>query len=152
MEESLRWLLANGKTKEAERIIRKAAKMNGKNFDKVIEEAASKARELTKFIPQNNKASSPMETNGGTTALPNGTEKSGNTVSTDIIYTNDEQKEDITMTTASQRYNVTTIFRHKRILLNSLIVWYLWYVSFYPDMCKNNCLLAPLTKLEEENV
>ena len=37
MDESLRWLLANGKNKEAEKVIRRMARVNKRNGDKIVE-------------------------------------------------------------------------------------------------------------------
>ena len=46
MDESVRWLLANGKYKEAHRILKKAARWNKKNYTEVIEQARLKAIEM----------------------------------------------------------------------------------------------------------
>lgn len=127
LEESLRWLLANGKTKEAERIIRKAAKMNGKDFDKVIQAASKKAKELqmTAVVPKHDVPGDeilpmiPIE-GLGINGVPSENREYPVSPTGDHGIQASEKKP--------EQYNTLTIFKHKRILLNSLIIWYTWYV------------------------
>ncbi|XP_069138045.1 solute carrier family 22 member 6-B-like [Argopecten irradians] len=109
LEESLRWLLANGKKKRAERIIRMAAKMNGKDYESVIKAASAKAREMETFLKSND----------------NGTVDSSTSKEESMVDGYKEGK-DVLGKTKPEKYNTLTIFRHKRILLNSLIIWYTW--------------------------
>ncbi|XP_069138044.1 solute carrier family 22 member 21-like [Argopecten irradians] len=109
MEESLRWLLANGKKKRAERIIRMAAKMNGKDYESVIAAASTKAQEMKTFLKSND----------------NGTGDSPTSKEENMVDSNNEGK-DVLGETTPEKYNALTIFKHKRILFNSLILWYAW--------------------------
>ncbi|XP_021368677.1 organic cation transporter protein-like [Mizuhopecten yessoensis] len=110
LEESLRWLLANGKKERAEKIIRMAARMNGKDFDSVINAASTKANEMEAFLAK--PASIPPEENSLTAEMD-----IQNNSNDDKIIHNDRKPE---------KYNALTIFKHKRILFNSLILWYTW--------------------------
>ncbi|XP_069136847.1 organic cation transporter protein-like [Argopecten irradians] len=105
LDESVRWLLANGKTKQAEKIIRKAAKMNGKNFNDVIQAATIQ-----------------------TSVNQNGAEKKLSTIAGNKDNVS-KDKEQVVAPVPIKRYNVITIFRHKIILINSLILWFTWFVD-----------------------
>ncbi|XP_021368680.1 organic cation transporter protein-like [Mizuhopecten yessoensis] len=113
LEESLRWLLANGKKERAEKIIRMAARMNGKDFDSVIKAASTKANEMEAFLAK--PASIPPEENSLTAEMD-----IINNSNDDKIIHNDRKPE---------KYNALTIFKHKRILFNSLIIWYTWTIN-----------------------
>ncbi|XP_060085902.1 solute carrier family 22 member 4-like [Ylistrum balloti] len=105
LEESLRWLLANNKKDQAEKIIRMAARMNGKDFNSVIKAASTKAKEMETFLSNN--------------ITPTVT-----TPTSEACMQNNS-KDDL-KPTKPEKYNAFTIFKHKRILLNSLIIWYTW--------------------------
>ncbi|XP_021368562.1 solute carrier family 22 member 8-like [Mizuhopecten yessoensis] len=133
MDESVRWLLANGKIKQAERNIRKAAKMNGKDFDEVIKAATIRdSKEMEVLVPVNNTLPSKKEDDIYTNQ--NGAEHIGTNDSskeddiTDDVELNHREKP-TGVTATVKRYNITTIFRHKIILFNSLILWYMWLVN-----------------------
>ncbi|KAK3096707.1 hypothetical protein FSP39_002592 [Pinctada imbricata] len=116
-DESIRWLLANGKTKEAERIIRKAARWNKLDFDDVIRR--SKAKPLK--------------------------EESEKLVSEDIVLQNYEMKDnesgpektkeingDISYKDGSMQikaYTVIDIFKNRHVLLISLICSFAWITN-----------------------
>ncbi|KAK3106458.1 hypothetical protein FSP39_020435 [Pinctada imbricata] len=106
-EDSLRWLLINNKIKEAERIVRKAAKMNGLNYDDVIKKVEERKKEKNKIM---------LEEMVVYNELTREEDRKN-----DIIMEL-ETKEDYQV----QHYNATHIFREKRIFLNSLVVWIAW--------------------------
>ncbi|XP_069138043.1 organic anion transporter 3-like [Argopecten irradians] len=132
MEESVRWLLANGRIKQAERIIRKAAKMNGKDYDEVIKVAKSKStkeKEIEVVVPgdcDNDKTTMEISRheNGAKYALIENHSETTKDCE-DISY----EKEQPSTPAVIKRYNVVTIFRHKVIFLNSMILWYTWLVN-----------------------
>ncbi|XP_060085901.1 organic cation transporter protein-like [Ylistrum balloti] len=133
MDESVRWLLANGKQKDAERVVRKAAKLNGKNFDDVIKAATVKSpKEMTALIPGENHVS--HDKKNDIPILLNGAEPDvikevgiGTGLNEDVEISHGGERADFAA--PIKRYNVITIFRHKVILFNSLILWYTWLVN-----------------------
>ncbi|XP_033751011.1 solute carrier family 22 member 5-like [Pecten maximus] len=135
MDESVRWLLANGRIKHAERIIRKAAKMNGKNFDDVIKAATiQSSKEMEVFVPKKDTLDLSLKKEEDILINKNGAEYTAMKDSSEIANNEVElgfpQGEEQSVVPAPiKRYNVTTIFRHKVILFNSLILWYTWLVN-----------------------
>ncbi|XP_060085889.1 organic cation transporter protein-like [Ylistrum balloti] len=129
MDESLRWLLANGKMKEAERIIRKAAKLNEKNFNDVIKAATIKnSNETAALVPTETSMSSNEEeilTKLDDAELKGISDSAKETKVTDAVEVGRGREDAAPI----KHYNIITIFRHKVILFNSLILWYTWLVS-----------------------
>ncbi|OPL20443.1 hypothetical protein AM593_01425, partial [Mytilus galloprovincialis] len=104
LDESLRWLLANGKTKQAMKIIKKAASWNNQSFESVMESVKKKqpltSMELviqTPEKPESNGDHQPLEGNG--TA---------------------EVKQKV------HKYSAFTILKHKKILIVSVLLWVIW--------------------------
>lgn len=104
LDESLRWLLANGKTKQAMKIIKKAASWNNQSFESVMESIKKKqpltSMELviqTPEKPESNGDHQPLEGNG--TA---------------------EVKQKV------HKYSAFTILKHKKILIVSVLLWVIW--------------------------
>ncbi|GFN92057.1 organic cation transporter-like protein [Plakobranchus ocellatus] len=93
MDESLRWLMANRKTEEARKVIKRIARVN-KTDNKILEEMQSLATQVT-----------------------NAASKGASTPS---------QACDIE---GSHRLSIIDLFRVWRLLLNSLCMWFAWYVT-----------------------
>ncbi|WAR12739.1 OCTL-like protein [Mya arenaria] len=108
LDESLRWVIANGKLDHAKRIVKNACKWNHKNYEDVLrqiglDESEDETQELT-------------HENGAT-------ETNGKLVKTSTI--GNKIKEEM----AVEQLNVTVIFRHKGIRNVSFIIWYTWMVD-----------------------
>ncbi|XP_061192875.1 organic cation transporter protein-like [Saccostrea echinata] len=104
-DESLRWLMANGHLEEAEKVVRKAAKMNKKDFDKVISEAKAKTIELENL---------------------NGGKKEIEKVSTDpevLIETYNPRNTEV------KKYGMFAILKDRVVLINSGIIWLTWLTN-----------------------
>ncbi|XP_033749213.1 solute carrier family 22 member 15-like [Pecten maximus] len=99
--------------KKLRKIIRMAARMNGKDFDSVISAASVKAREMETFLTKSN-GNPPAET--------------ASTPETSMVE-NSKDGTKVQGDKKPEKYNALTIFKHKRILLNSLIIWYTWITN-----------------------
>lgn len=107
LDESLRWLLANGKTKQAMKIIKKAASWNNQSFESVMESVKKKqpltSMELVIQPPEKQESNGdhqPCEVNGTT-----------------------EVKQKV------NKYSAFTILKHKKILLVSVLLWVIWITN-----------------------
>ena len=107
LDESVRWLFANGNDEEAHRIIKKAARANKKSYNEVITRASNKYIELEglaqKGIMQTDSKNGELNDNSCEPAL--------------VLSSSD-----------IRRYTALTILNDRRILINSLILWFVWYV------------------------
>jgi len=102
LDESLRWLVANGKHKETENRIRKAAKINKTDYNTVVENI-----EVSKEINVIHNKNMDEEEDSG------------------VVLTVDyEGKSEV------ERYTVFTVLKHRRILMVSVVLWIAWY-DFY---------------------
>ena len=114
VDESVRWLLANGRYKEAEKTIRKMARWNKLDYDDVIKRASLKSKEkvpLNKDDNFNNAKRTEVEMqalNGGNTT-ENGVKPS---ISGEV-----------------EIYTVIDIFRNWHVLVISLICAFTWYAA-----------------------
>ncbi|XP_048736820.2 organic anion transporter 3-like [Ostrea edulis] len=110
-EESIRWLFINGKTDQAERILRKAAKWNKVNFDDVI----SNTEEEYKLTKTDIETASKTFTSYG----KDGRNRAG-ARNENLNKENDFKVE---------HYTILTIFRSKSVLKNSIIMWFTWLTN-----------------------
>ncbi|XP_062595358.1 organic cation transporter protein-like [Saccostrea cucullata] len=98
-DESLRWLVANGKKKEADRVIRKVAKWNKISYEELSKMVERKMAQ-TKTIPEQQ---------------------------TDDEKTVEESHE--SDSPLVEKYSIITILRNKTILAISLIMWFTWVTN-----------------------
>ena len=104
-DESLRWLMANGRLDEAEKVVRKAAKMNKQlSFESVISKVKAKMEEL-ESLKEDKVVVDKISTNPDIT----------------IVAYNPKNTE-------VKKYSMTDILRDRLILTNSVIIWFLWLI------------------------
>ena len=106
--------MANKRYKDAESVIRKAAKMNGKDYKMVIEKAAERERELQSMLLKNKPE------------VTKRLDDDGNFVDNPDVVQESAKLEKASTNVKAEKYNVLTIFRHKIILKNSCVMWYAW--------------------------
>lgn len=99
LDESLRWLVANGKHKEIENQIRKAAKINNTDYNTVVENI-----QVSKEINVIHNKNMDEEEDRGV-----------------VLTVDNEGKAEV------QRYTVFTVLKHRRILIVSVVLWIAWY-------------------------
>jgi hypothetical protein len=99
LDESLRWLVANGKHKEIENQIRKAAKLNNTDYNTVVENIQV-SKEINVIHNKN------MD------------EEEDSRV---VLTVDNEGKAEV------QKYTVFTVLKHRRILMVSVVLWIAWY-------------------------
>ncbi|XP_061190791.1 organic cation transporter protein-like [Saccostrea echinata] len=107
LQESPRWLVANGRYEETKQWIKRAAKWNKIDPSNLIEEFDSELQssELQVLVDGNTELTKP-EVNG---------EEAG--------------KRRMDSYRKEEKLSVLDIFRHKHILLTSMIVWVVWFVN-----------------------
>lgn len=107
LDESLRWLVANGKTGDAEKVVRRAARWNNVNPEdsvKVLLQTKHNLREIE------------------ITLLTH--DKTLNSEEMQHLYHLDSKA--VREVGKVERYNVFTIVKHKTILKFSVILWITW--------------------------
>ncbi|XP_071100668.1 solute carrier family 22 member 3-like [Haliotis cracherodii] len=159
LDETLRWLMANGKTKEVERILKKAAKINNVPIDDVM--ASHRYSEVKVALSASDKATLDIEQLGN--GIANGTQNTvvevtvhdctdanengmdvtvENEAKTALLNAQNENSvvaqagetngdEDNTGVThkSTKKYNLLDILKNRMIFKNALIVWYCWVVD-----------------------
>ncbi|KAK3098694.1 hypothetical protein FSP39_022115 [Pinctada imbricata] len=122
-EESIRWLLINNKLKEAERIVRKAARWNNVKYDDVIKEVEKMRAE--KILMENNVGNDGSQEESFIQNNSNNDSQSKPFHEQDSMNKNGTGKIGYEV----EHLNATHIFREKRILINSLILWFTWITN-----------------------
>lgn len=105
LDESLRWLIANGKRKKARILIRKAARINKVDIDDLIDQQQKATAHGEQITYVDRTQSSEVESVGfhvETTSEPD--------------------------TTLSMKLSPLHILKNRHLLVTSLIMWYTWYV------------------------
>ncbi|KAK3094450.1 hypothetical protein FSP39_001873 [Pinctada imbricata] len=110
LDESLRWLVANKRYKEAANNIRKAAKWNKKDAEKILPLLYTKNQESDPL----NEADKEDNAYTKVKTKPNFSE----------VHSKEGMKQD-----SSNRYTMMDILRNKILLRNSIILWYTWLVN-----------------------
>lgn len=111
----------NGRVKEAERIVRKAARWNNVSYEEVITKASLKAAE-TKTLLYNG-ADKMADTWGrGQRETGEVMELNGIPVTPETQTVQEKESKDYSV----ERYNIITVLRTRRLCVNSMIIWFSW--------------------------
>lgn len=111
----------NGRVKEAERIVRKAARWNNVSYEEVIAKASLKAAE-TKTLLYN--GTDKMADTWGRDQRETGEvmELNGIPVTPETQTVQEKESKDYSV----ERYNIITVLRTRRLCVNSMIIWFSW--------------------------
>ncbi|XP_045216002.2 organic cation transporter protein-like isoform X1 [Mercenaria mercenaria] len=114
IDESLRWLIANGRIKEAKAIIQKACKRNNKDYDEIVSASGFRAYEMQSgIVLEVRKEDVTPETESGLlTRAENGTVNTTN------------QKD-----ASTKAYTAIDLIKSKRLFLTSIIMWFAWITN-----------------------
>ena len=129
LDESLRWLLANGKLEKAEIVLRKAAKWNKKQYHDVISNVKSKITHEEKlplalqYGKENISDKEPRNIVQSENNAPDGIVSNSEH---DMVKTKPELEP--TKTGGIKRYTILSICQHRRMLLMSVVMWFTWCV------------------------
>jgi hypothetical protein len=118
MDESLRWLVANGYSDRAETIIRFAAKRNNVSYDEVIRKSTKCVN--TELHEYESKPPSEAEAPRELTIKEE---------TSDMLTNRGQASANVAPAVASvtsRKLTVIDIFKERRILVASLILWYTW--------------------------
>ncbi|KAL5004603.1 hypothetical protein ScPMuIL_018059 [Solemya velum] len=127
IDESLRWLVANGKTKEIIKVVKKACRWNNVDYNSLLEDC-NLTEDFVVKIP-NETFSDPID--NATMDYPKSTngifdsEKEKSQVGTPDNQRTQETGKDIVV----KKYNILDILKTKSLFLISLILWYAWIVD-----------------------
>jgi hypothetical protein len=154
-DESLRWVIANGQIGRAKEIIKNACKWNGKDYIEVMEkigwggllDANSKlvimtdynsGKDQTALGPLTADIDEHKSADNHQTAL-NQVNSNAKDARGPLVRQNNFERSDSELEVVDevgddddlkvQKYTLLDIFRHKRILIVSMIMWYSWLVS-----------------------
>lgn len=111
----------NGRVKEAERIVRKAARWNNVSYEEVIAKASLKAAE-TKTLLYN--GADKMADTWGRDQRETGEvmELNGIPVTPETQTVQEKESKDYSV----ERYSIITVLRTRRLCVNSMIIWFSW--------------------------
>jgi hypothetical protein len=124
LDESPRWLLVNNRIPEAERIIRKAARLNKVKYEDVIKKVELKRlRRIDTHLEMQQ-----IFVIRDTPSLPKPGHHANDTSTVGLstkqagveFPVGDEDKSDV------QRFTILDILRKKKLLRNSIILWFAW--------------------------
>ena len=129
LDESLRWLLANGKLEKAEIVLRKAAKWNKKQYHDVINNANSKMTHEEKLplaLQRGKQNTSEKKQSSVVQSENNAADGIVSNSEHDTVKTKVELEP--TKTGGIKRYTILSICQHRRMLLVSVVMWFTWCV------------------------
>jgi hypothetical protein len=117
LHESLRWLLANGKYEEAKKWIKRAAKWNKTDAKDALSTITSVNGEVEVLVEKE------IDANG-----PQSDKKAAKIIhATNGLQPDEKKAGKLTRNEhGSEKLSVLDFFRHRQILLTSIIVWVIW--------------------------
>ena len=126
-DESLRWLIANGKLEDARKVIRKACKWNKKDYATVMAAGGFYDEELDKETVR-------LTSNNGNVINDVHSSKGNiqeSDVKSELLINGTENKnyiitEQVSSKVVVEKYTAIDLFKNPRILRVSLIIWFTW--------------------------
>ena len=140
VDESIPWLIANGKIKEAERIIQKAARVSGKTIPVPVFDPAPETKELTsiqltaktKSMTSTQKEEQVMLEKDLLAKDQNGAD---DIIANDVIIVDDATAADGGVGGDDPQYQIWDIFRHRAMVCYTAILGFTWRVNIYSFCC-----------------
>ena len=126
LDESLRWLIANGKLDKARQVIKNACRWNKKDYATVIKAGGFFDEELTKVSGESDdNDKSPTDIENKTQDDPDADELCGE------IDVNEEKEKFVAKTpelptVVVKKYTAIDLIRHRRVFQVSVILWFTW--------------------------
>nr|KAG5711516.1 hypothetical protein BaRGS_025943 [Batillaria attramentaria] len=116
VDESLYWLVANGRKKQTLSVLKRAARTNGKDLNVVLQTLQTQA------------------TQNGTDCdilVPPPSENGQDEKQLVEAANGDSRSVERALEKSSEKLTLLDIFRHKRMLFNSIVMWSAWFVCAF---------------------
>lgn len=129
LQESPRWLIANGKYEEARGWIQRAAKWNKKDATNALADLElMMTRNETEIIVTNDTSSPKIDdfTRETSTDFKGSGPESERLVCNNTNLNHEQQSKDPVPLGKEERLSILDIFRHRHLFMVSLIIWIVW--------------------------
>ncbi|KAK7503596.1 hypothetical protein BaRGS_00005135 [Batillaria attramentaria] len=142
VDESLYWLVANGRKKQTLSVLKRAARTNGKDLNVVLQTLQTQAtqngrpfaRTLRPFLFVMSRIDVSVPAVKGTDCdilVPPPSENGQDEKQLVEAANGDSRSVERALEKSSEKLTLLDIFRHKRMLFNSIVMWSAWFVCAF---------------------